>query len=382
MEKVVTLITGGEVMTPASAGTTDILLVLDRIARIGRVDADRLDILDIPVRVIDARGRLVIPGIIDPHEHLLGGGGEGGMSSHTPELSLREIIMGGVTTVVGCLGVDTRMKTMAGLLAKAKGFREESLNAHLWSGGYSVPPRSLLDSVREDIMFIDEVIGAGEIAISDHRSVQPGLDELARLVIEARIGGMIGNKAGVTHFHVGAEKEGLDPIRKLLENFPIPPECIYPTHVERNEKLLLEAVELTKRGVTVDIDTVEQDLPRWLRLYLEMGGDPQCLTLSSDSGSNGPGSLLRQIARAVTEVSLPLEMILRMVTLNTARVLHMDEVGELATGKSADVVILERGSLEVVHVFARGRHMVRDGAPSIEEKFRQGKTSRWSRDEF
>src|SRR5205085_1676470 len=127
-------------------------------------------------------GCIVAPGFIDPHEHLLGGSGEKGFSTQTPELSATEIIEAGITTVVGCLGVDTTMKTMPGLLAKAKALNEEGLNAYLWTGGYDVPPTTISGTARKDIMFIKEIIGTGEIAISDERSTDHVPHELARLV--------------------------------------------------------------------------------------------------------------------------------------------------------------------------------------------------------
>jgi hypothetical protein len=53
----------------------------------------------------------------------MGGGGEEGFATQTPEIHLTEIVRAGITTVVGTLGVDTTMKTMAGLLAKAKALK-------------------------------------------------------------------------------------------------------------------------------------------------------------------------------------------------------------------------------------------------------------------
>jgi beta-aspartyl-dipeptidase (metallo-type) len=94
----------------------------------------------VEVAVIDATDCVVTPGIIDPHAHLLGGSGEDGLSTQTPEIVLSEIVPHGITTVVGVLGVDTTMKTMAGLLARVKGLKEEGLTAYMWSGGYNVPP--------------------------------------------------------------------------------------------------------------------------------------------------------------------------------------------------------------------------------------------------
>ncbi len=103
------------------------------------------------------------------------------------------------------------MKTMAGLLAKVKALKEDGLNAFVWTGGYDVPPNSIMDTVREDIMFIDEVIGTGEVAISDQRGLDPPINELARVATHSHVGGMLANKAGLTHFHVGEGTAGWLP---------------------------------------------------------------------------------------------------------------------------------------------------------------------------
>src|SRR5688572_29638123 len=165
-----TLIENGEVYAPERLGKTSLLLANDRIIKIGETDRSDLKSIGVEVDVIDASGCVVTPGLIDPHQHLLGGSGEEGFASQTPEISMSEIVSAGITTVVGCLGADTRMKTLPGLLAKVKGLEEEGLNARMWSGGYRVPPASITGSAMDDILFIDEVIGTGEIAIADERS--------------------------------------------------------------------------------------------------------------------------------------------------------------------------------------------------------------------
>ncbi|HET7462726.1 MAG TPA: hypothetical protein VFJ82_15835 [Longimicrobium sp.] len=65
------------------------------------------------------------------------------------EFFISELVRFGITTVVGVLGVDTTMKTMPGLLAKAKALEEDGLNAYIWSGGYSLAPTSVMRMVRD-----------------------------------------------------------------------------------------------------------------------------------------------------------------------------------------------------------------------------------------
>src|SRR5215213_2112900 len=250
-----TLIENGEIYAPAPLGLGDVLILGSRIAKIGRVDRNALTALGLELEIIDASGCFVTPGLIDPHQHLLGGSGENGFSTQTPEIYASELALAGITTVVGCLGVDTTTKTMPALLAKAKGLNEQGLTAYIWSGGYNVPPTTIMSCVREDILFISEVIGAGEVAIADARSTDPDPLELSNLIRDAYVGGLLSRKCGVTHFHVGDKRARLEPLRALIDDYEINPALVYPTHVERNEELMLEAIELAGRGSYVDLDT-------------------------------------------------------------------------------------------------------------------------------
>lgn len=52
---------------------------------------------------------------------------------------------------------------------------------------------------------------------------------------------------------------------------------------------------------------------------------------------------------------------LPLVTSNTAAALKLDAKGTLAAGCDADVLVMRRDTLEIVHVIARGQRMVDDG---------------------
>ena len=363
------LIEDGELFAPAPQGRSSVLIVNDRIVHVGPVDRTALDQLHLEYDVIQARGDIIAPGLIDPHQHLLGGSGEQGLSTQTPGLFVSEIVAWGITTVVGVLGVDTTMKTMAGLLARVKGLREEGLSTRIWTGGYNVPPTTILGSVREDILFIDECIGAGEIAISDERSLGASTHELAKLIFDTHVGGMLAGKAGLTHLHVGEASSRLRPLRDVLDQHAICPEWLYPTHVQRTEQLLDEAIALQHTGMTLDFDTSAQNFVHWFRYFLDHGGDPTRLTISSDSDSGTPAWHFEAICSAVVEHGFPLEQILALATENVANVLQLPEKGRIRVDGDADVLVLERGSLAIREVIARGRRMVVDGRVMAREGF-------------
>lgn len=366
-----TLIEGGDIYAPEHLGEGSILLVDGKIGLVGDVDRRAVESVGLEVDVIDAHGCLVCPGFIDPHQHLLGGSGEKGFASQSPEIALTEIVRAGITTVVGTLGVDTTMKTMAGLLAKVKGLREEGMSAYLWSGGYDVPPASIMSSIREDMMFIDEVIGAGEIALSDERATEPTIRELARIVLDTHVGGSLSNKAGITHFHIGPTKRRMQCLFEMLdcEQYPIRAEWLYPTHVERSPALMREAITLAKRGAHVDIDVQEGELAKWVSFYVENGGDLRKLTVSSDASKKGPDSLFAQLRNCARGHRLPLAKLLSLVTANTADVLGLERKGKLEPGRDGDILVMDKDEFELVHVLARGKSMVRDANVVVREKF-------------
>jgi beta-aspartyl-dipeptidase (metallo-type) len=359
---VITLIENADVYAPAPLGRQSVLLLNDTIARIGAIDRHAVEAIGVEYEVVDACDSLLCPGLIDPHEHLLGGSGEQGFNTMTPEIFLEELVGAGITTVVGCLGADVTMRNMTSLAGKAKALTEDGVEALLWTGGYRVPPATLSTSARNDILFVQEIIGVGEVAISDERSSDPDPRELATVVHEAHVAGMLAHKCGLTHFHVGDGKARLAPLRALIDDFHIEPGWLYATHVERSETLMREAIDLARAGVHIDVDVVEEDLPRWLRFYEHHDGDRARLTVSSDAAISSPRILFDQMRGAVLQHHVPFERVLPLATENTARALHLRRKGTIEVGKAADLLVLDRGTMDVVHVHGRGGWMMRDGA--------------------
>jgi beta-aspartyl-dipeptidase (metallo-type) len=364
-----TVVRGGDVYAPAPLGRHDVLIAADRILKVGAVNLRALEDSGLDLDIIEAAGSIVTPGLVDAHEHLIGGSGEKGFATLTPEVTVSELVAAGVTCVVGCLGVDTTSRTMAALIAKVKGLNAEGLTAYAYTGGYDVPPVTLTGSVRKDLLFVEEIIAVGETAISDRRSSEASVHELAKIVRDGYVGGMLSGKCGVTHFHVGDERSRLAPLRALLDDYDIDPSLIYPTHVERNATLMEEAIELTRRGVTIDVDVVERDLARWVRFFADRGGDMTRLSATSDAAINGPDALFDQVRACVREEGFALEQVLPLVTATPARVLQLKSKGHLRDGADADLLVLDQQSLELRSVIARGRVLLKDGRAQKRERF-------------
>ena len=209
------LIRNAVVFAPDPLGKKDILTGGKRILAI----SDKIETpKGLDIEIFDAEGLLIVPGLIDNHVHIAGAGGEGGPSTRTPELALSKMFEGGVTTVIGCLGTDGLTRSVEGVLMKAKSLRSEGASAWIWTGAYQVPTPTITGDAGRDIALIEEIIGVGELAISDHRSSCPSTGELIRITALARVGGMLGKKAGLVNIHLGDAINPFMPLHEVVNN--------------------------------------------------------------------------------------------------------------------------------------------------------------------
>ncbi len=384
-----TLVTGGTVYTPEKLGRRDILIAGRAIARI----AEKIDLpVEFKPRVIRAVGKAVVPGLVDLHVHLMGGGGEAGPWSRTPEITLSKITRAGVTTVLGLLGTDDVSRRPETLLAKAMQLEQEGISAYIYSGSYQLPLATITGSLRKDIALIPKVVGVGEVAVSDHRSSQPSFDELCRIAAEARVGGMLGGKAGLVHLHMGAGARRLDPVIRLVKETEIPIGQFLPTHLNRTRELMEQAIEFARMGGHIDITATGRDLPfrptsvEAVRMALDAGIPVDRITMSSDSNGSMPifdarGSLVRlgvgdikclfEDWQRLVAAGLSMEDSLKIVTTNPAERAGLSaSKGRLDVGKDADLLILNR-DLTIDSVLAKGRLMVDRGKTAVKGTFEE-----------
>lgn len=374
------LIKNCEVYSPDYLGRKDVLMAGGKIVAIeGYIRKPE----GVECDEIDGSGLRMIPGLIDGHVHVAGAGGEGGPATRTPEMQLSQMIEAGVTTVVGCLGTDGMTRNIESVLMKVKGLRQEGVSAWMYTGAYQVPTPTLLGDVGKDIALIDEVIGVGEIAISDHRSSYPTTDELLRLTEHARVGGMLGGKAGIINIHLGDAYSPFKPLYEVVEKSMLKLTQFLPTHCNRNDYTLEDAKEYGKKGGYVDITTssypyfpeYEVKPSKCIKILTDAGVPLENITFTSDACGSLPGfdaqgnliklemgvpkANLRELKDAVMEENIPLEKAVKVLTSNPADILKLKQKGRIQVGKDADVVLLN-SDFEITHVVAMGAIMMRD----------------------
>jgi beta-aspartyl-dipeptidase (metallo-type) len=389
------LFLGGELYCPDYQGQGDVLVVGGMIARIAKKIAAPKDFLDL--QIIDATDRILTPGIIDQHCHLIGAGGAAGPVSRTREIKIQQIIQAGVTTIVGCLGFDNITRDLKRLLVKAIALDQQGITTFIYTGSYLMPPATITGSVESDLALIDKVVGI-KLGMAEVSSTHPDEREVKGLIVAGNRGALLSGKAGIVHIHLGdVPGDWFKMAEEILHETTIPFTRLIFTHANRSSQVFDGALEFAKKGGFVDMTAVinpdllppnflEESKAKGLRKpskaieeMLNKGVPEGNLTLSSDSNASGMspdgqlryGSIntlykeFRDLAMSTNDIPLAL----KMVTLNPAKRLGIiRRKGSLGEGKDADILVLTK-DLQIQEVYARGKVMAKDGRPVVKDPF-------------
>ncbi len=379
------IIKNGKVYSPDDLGRKDILIAGDTIFSVeDQVSPD----LPPPVEVYDAAGKMILPGIIDPHVHFIGGGGSSGLNSRTKEIAVEEIIEAGVTTAVGCLGFDRTSRTLKALLLKTRGLEESGMTAFMLTGSYSLPSLTITGSVEEDLILIDKVIGV-KLALGETLANSPEIGDIRNLLAECLRGGHLGGKAGFLQIHMGIQgKIWRKPFLDILQELKIPFSRVVFTHVNRSSDTLEEFMGYVQAGGYIDLTASYTPAERpgslsvleSLKRLLKAGIPLDHVTMSSDSNATRllpdkrikylPVQTIFQVVRELWQSGeMTRSQVVRFVTENPAKALGLDRVkGFLEPGKHADLIII-REPFELDGVILKGKWARKDGQTLIHDAF-------------
>ena len=343
------------------------------------LEAEGAKALPVACDVADAEGKMLIPGLIDQHVHVTGGGGEGSFCTRTPELEVSELVRGGITTVVGLLGTDGITRSVENLYAKTAALNEEGVTAYMMTGAYGYPSPTITGAADRDVVFIKEVLGL-KLAISDHRAPNITVRELIQGAGKVRVAGMLSGKPGVVILHMGDEKSGLKPVLEALEEGSVPIRIFRPTHVNRNGRLLEEGYDFLEKGGYIDLTCgISKDAApgNCIAEAIKRGIPLDHITVSSDGhgswsnyaedgtliemGVSGVDALFRELTRMVTELGMPLEDALPYMTSQVAECLGLfPKKGCIRKGADADMLLLGK-DMSLDSFIARGQIFMRGG---------------------
>jgi len=376
------LIKNTNLYSPKSLGKKDILISNGKIVAID----DEIVNHSVFSEVWDAKGAITTPGFIDQHIHVIGAGGKHGFASMTPQLHLGDLINCGTTTVVGLLGTDGSTRSIKTLFSKTQALNQEGITAYMYTGYYGLDKVYLMNSLQEDMIYIDSVIGC-KIAISDIRSSYPSALELLRLLRNVRVGGMLAGKKGILHLHLGALSSKMDLLFEIIENYEFPIEHISPTHVGRTKDLFNQAITFAKMGGMIDITTGASKYtdPYKSVLYaLDNNVSIDNMTFSSDGNAgldkldkknNLVGFKSAPFDKNFEEVinlhklgGIPLEDAIKLITSNPAKNLGLKNKGQVKINSDADLCFLN-SDLELNTVIANGKFMMQEGALVVKGSF-------------
>ncbi len=344
------LIKGGEVLDPSQnlRGIRDIGIRFGVVEAVERsIPAERA------LRVLDAGGRLVTPGLIDLHSHVYPYGSAIGIPAD-------ELVPYQATTTVVSAG-DAGANNFAGFRRHMVGQTRTRMYAfvhiaNIGLAGFPVPELFNLGyadtavAARAVAENADMVIGI-KVRMSENVINQHGLEPLKRAIVACESSGT----KGKVMCHIGGvqSRELMSQILDTLRHGDIlthsysgaPNNAGQGTNIVQDGKLLPAALAAKRRGVVFDVGHGGGSFDYTIaEPAIAQGATPD--TISSDIhvfSGNSPGMpFLTWVMSKFLNMGFTLEQVVAMATVNPARVINrLPKLGTLQVGAPGDASILE-----------------------------------------
>ena len=337
------IVKGGTVVDPSQNlhALSDVAIEEGKIAKIAvDIPADKAN------RVVEVKGKMVTPGIIDIHTHVYSGVTDNGVD---PDIGG---VRAGVTTMVdaGSSGCDTFQGFPQHIIPNTA--TEIIVFLHICRTGLATNP----DIFSPQSIDLDKTIETitnsnGVITGVKARMVSPALEimgiEMPKMAKRAAV------EAGVPLMvHIGDTLKRYDPnvIRELL---PILDKGDIVTHyftgnpggvLDADGKLVPEAKEAHDRGVWLDTAHGRMNFTFDVAdKVLDQGVLPHCI--STDLTVPGRQITVHSMTEMMTRflaMGFTFDQVVTMSTENPAKAVGVaDRLGTLAVGKQADISVLE-----------------------------------------
>ncbi len=353
------LIKGGEVLDPSQ----NLRARRDIGMRFGLIEAVEADIpIARAARVMDAAGRIVVPGLIDLHSHVFPYGSPIGIPAD--EL----VPFQGTTTAVsaGDAGANNFSIFRRHIVAQTRTRLYAFVHiANIGLGSFPVPelfnidfalPEAAAKAVAENA---DIVIGV-KVRMSQNVIAKHGLEPLRRAVRACELSGT----PAKVMCHIGGVEsvELMSQILDLLRPGDVLTHCYSGapnnagqfTNIVQEGRILPAALNAKKRGVVFDVGHGGGSFDYTVaEAAIAQGCPPD--TISSDIhvfSGNSPGMpYLTWVMSKFLNMGFTLEQVVTMATANPARVINRHpKLGTLQVGAPADATVLElvQGPVEFV----------------------------------
>jgi adenine deaminase len=340
------------VQTGEIVPNTDIAILSGRIAYVGE---DASHCIGKETRVIDAKGKYLVPGLLDGHMHV-----ESGMVTVTE--FVRAVVPHGTTGMFVDPHEIANVFGLRGVRLMVDEAAQQPIHVFVQmpscvpsAPGFETPGAVLGPNEVAEAMTWPGIIGLGEMM--NFPGVYNGDDKVHAEMAATRCAGkVIGG-------HYASPDLGL-PFHGYLAGGP------QDDHEGTREE---DAVARARQGMKVMMryGSAWHDVANQVKAVTEKGLDPRGFILCTDDSHSGTlvkeGHMDRVVRHAISQGLKPM-LALQMATINTAEHFGVSrEMGLIAPGRYADILIVEDlENFKAQIVFAKGVEVAEDGKLLIE----------------